>query len=75
MTPRHMQNTFSVNATTFDELTPLLNKYSGAYTVAGLIGFMSALKIFKYVVLRYCVCGAVYVVLCMWCGVWCCMCV
>jgi hypothetical protein len=73
VTPRHLQNTFSVNATTFDELTPLLNKYSGAYTVAGLIGFMSALKIFKYVwcgamyvVMRSCVCGAV--LLCMWCS-------
>lgn len=64
MTPRHLQNTFSVNATTFDELTPLLNKYSGAYTVAGLIGFMSALKIFKYVCVvpcRWC-CAAVYLV-------------
>ncbi len=44
-----VQNTFTVNATSFEELTPLLSKYAGAYTVAGLIGFMSALKIFKYV--------------------------
>jgi hypothetical protein len=47
--PRGSQGTFTVNATEFMEVTPMLEKYSGAYIIAGCVGLIAALKIFKCV--------------------------
>ena len=37
-----------MNATTFIELNPMLEKYSGAYIIAGCVGLIASLKIFKF---------------------------
>ena len=44
-----LQSTFSVNATSFMDMSVLLEKYSDAYNVAAIMGLLAGLKIFKCV--------------------------
>ncbi len=63
-----LQSTFSVNATSFMDMSVLLEKYSDAYNVAAIMGLLAGLKIFKCVYCRWptscdqcqlsCSCGA-----------------